>query len=144
MDPVRNPFAPGAGSPPPELSGRDDILDQARITLARIQQGRSQKSLLMVGLRGVGKTVLLNRIKQVAEKDGYIAELVEVPEKKDISSLLIPVLRKIFLRLDDFSKASIQVKRAFRILKSFMQSVKFSYKSHQPYPFVNILRKESM
>ena len=71
MDPVRNPFVPGAGTPPPELSGREDILERARVTLARIQQGRSAKSFLLVGLRGVGKTVLLNKIQEMAEDSKY-------------------------------------------------------------------------
>ena len=62
MDPIRNPFVPGAGTPPPELAGRADILEKARITLARIHRGLASKSFMLIGLRGVGKTVLLNRI----------------------------------------------------------------------------------
>jgi hypothetical protein len=54
MNLVQNPFAPGAGSPPPALVGRKAILDHAQIALARIKIGRSEKSLLLVGLRGVG------------------------------------------------------------------------------------------
>ena len=127
MDPVRNPFAPGAGSPPPELSGRDEIIEKARVTLARIRQGRSEKSLLLVGLRGVGKTVLLNQIRKTAEQDGYLAEIIEVPEQKRIADLLIPVLRKILLRLDDVANVSSKVKHAFQVLRSFMSTVKFSY-----------------
>ena len=59
MDPIRNPYAPGAGTPPPELAGRDEIREAARIALERIRIGRSGKSLMLVGLRGAGKTVLL-------------------------------------------------------------------------------------
>jgi hypothetical protein len=127
MDPIRNPFAPGAGTPPPELTGRDEILEKARITLARIRLKRSAKSLLLVGLRGVGKTVLLNRIRQVAESEGYLAELIEVPEQKNIAELLVPSLRKILLRLDDFRNVSDKVKRAIRTLKSFVGAVKLKY-----------------
>jgi Cdc6-like AAA superfamily ATPase len=66
MDPIKNPFSPGAGSPPPELVGRDPILEQARILLGRIKKKRPEKSLLLTGLRGVGKTVLLNEIERQA------------------------------------------------------------------------------
>jgi Cdc6-like AAA superfamily ATPase len=64
MDPIKNPFSPGAGSPPPELVGRNPVLAQARILLGRVRLGRAEKSMLLTGLRGVGKTVLLNEIEQ--------------------------------------------------------------------------------
>jgi Cdc6-like AAA superfamily ATPase len=73
MDPVANPFAPGAGTPPPELAGRVNVLDSARIAVARIAEGRPAKSQILVGLRGVGKTVVLVRIKEMAEEIGYKA-----------------------------------------------------------------------
>jgi Cdc6-like AAA superfamily ATPase len=82
MDPVTNPYAPGAGSQPPELAGRDDILTRTRTTLARVQGGRSAKSFMLVGLRGVGKTVLLNKVESIAEEHDYIATMVETPENK--------------------------------------------------------------
>jgi hypothetical protein len=55
MGPIKNPFSPRAGSPPPELVGRDPILEQARVLLGRIKAGRSEKSTLLTGLRGVDK-----------------------------------------------------------------------------------------
>jgi hypothetical protein len=67
MDPVRNPFAPGAGTPPPELAGRDELREQVRVAIERVRGGRPTKSVLMVGLRGVGKTVLLDRMRDDAE-----------------------------------------------------------------------------
>ena len=67
MDPIKNPFSPGAGSPPPELVGRDPVLEQARVLLGRVKQKRSEKSMLLTGLRGVGKTVLLNEIERIAK-----------------------------------------------------------------------------
>jgi Cdc6-like AAA superfamily ATPase len=70
MDPIKNPFSPGAGSPPPELVGRDPILEQARILLGRVKQKRPEKSMLLTGLRGVGKTVLLNDIERIARNQG--------------------------------------------------------------------------
>lgn len=63
MDPIQNPFAPGAGTPPPELTGRDELLATVHVAMARICAGRHAKSVLMVGLRGVGKTVLLDRMR---------------------------------------------------------------------------------
>src|SRR6184192_3732141 len=71
MDPVKNPFSPGAGAPPPELVGREAILEQARVLLGRIKEKRPEKSILLTGLRGVGKTVLLNEIERLAAKTGY-------------------------------------------------------------------------
>ena len=70
MDPITNPFAPGAGTPPPELAGRDELRETVRIALERVRRGLPTKSVLMVGLRGVGKTVLLDRIREEAEETG--------------------------------------------------------------------------
>ena len=72
MDPVENPFAPGAGTRPPQLAGRDDLLAEARIALARISRGRHARSMILIGLRGVGKTVLLDRMRREAEADGLL------------------------------------------------------------------------
>src|ERR1700722_10726406 len=72
MDPIKNPFSPDAGSPPPELVGRDPILEQARVLLARVKQKRSEKSMMPTGLRGVGKTVLLNEIVACPPKPGPV------------------------------------------------------------------------
>lgn len=70
MDPINNPFSPGAGAPPPELVGRDPLLEQARVLLGRVKQKRPEKSMLLTGLRGVGKTVLLNDIERMAKTAG--------------------------------------------------------------------------
>ncbi len=82
MDPISNPFSPGAGSPPPELAGRDALLEQARILFGRVSRKKPEKSLLMMGLRGVGKTVLLNEMKRMAEHDAYRTIFVEASENK--------------------------------------------------------------
>ena len=126
MDPHRNPFSPGAGSPPPELSGRQQILQKAELALARLKNGKSEKSFLLVGLRGVGKTILLNEISKIAEKNGYHSILVEAYEKKPLSALLIPPLRQMLFQLDQGS-LSEKVKRGLRILKSFLNRVKVKY-----------------
>jgi AAA ATPase domain len=100
MDPRKNPYAPGAGTPPPELAGRDELIERAAIALDRIRVGRAARSLIMHGLRGVGKTVLLNRIETEAEARGLATVRVEAPEERSLPALLIPVLRVALLHLD--------------------------------------------
>ena len=92
MDKIKNPFSPGAGSPPPELAGRDGILEQARVLLGRVKAGRPEKSLLLTGLRGVGKTVLLNEMERMAQRDGFRTILVEAHGGKPLAVLLAPHL----------------------------------------------------
>lgn len=124
MDSLRNPFSPGVGFPPPELAGRKEILDKAMLALARIRRGRAEKSLILVGLRGVGKTVLLHRISEMAERDGYHALMIEAQEGKNLPQLLIPYLRTLLYSLDSEKALSSKVKRALRVLKSFSMHVK--------------------
>src|SRR5215470_5067565 len=90
MDAVRNPFAPGAGSQPPELAGRDDIISDAEIAVQRVLQGRHSQSQILLGLRGVGKTVLLNRIEEMAERHGHVTSFIEAPEDRPFADLLYP------------------------------------------------------
>src|ERR1700688_4308027 len=99
MNPRTNPYAPGAGTPPPELAGRDELIDRAAIALDRIRAGRPARSLILYGLRGVGKTVLLNRIHRDAEARGFYSVRIEAPEERSLPGLLIPVLRSTLIRL---------------------------------------------
>jgi hypothetical protein len=124
MDPIRNPFSPGAGNPPPELVGRFELLQRVQVSLERVRAGRYDKSLILIGLRGVGKTVLLNQIKQRADASGYKAILVEAHERKSLASLLLPPLRSVLFSLDSIKGNSDKVKRAFRVLRSFLNGVK--------------------
>lgn len=124
MDPLRNPFSPGAGNPPPELAGRDELLVQARVMLGRTKGGRYEQSLMLVGLRGVGKTVLLNRIRALAEEQGYGTAMVEATESRTLSELLIPALRQILIKLDMMENLSTKVKLGLRVLKSFAGALK--------------------
>src|ERR1035437_7587280 len=71
MDPIQNPYAPGAGQRPPELAGRDDQLRQFDVVLERIARGRPERSMVLTGLRGVGKTVLLNAMRSAAVRAGW-------------------------------------------------------------------------
>src|SRR4051794_20897034 len=124
MDPIENPFSPGAGSPPPELVGRDPILEQARILLGRTRQKRSEKSMLLTGLRGVGKTVLLNEIDRLAGADGYRTILVEALEDKSLGQLIAPHLRRLLFDLDRVAGAGDKAKRGLRVLRSFVGALK--------------------
>jgi Cdc6-like AAA superfamily ATPase len=105
MDPRINPYAPGAGTQPPELAGRDEIIEKAAIALDRLRNGLAARSLLMVGLRGVGKTVLLTRIAQETEARGFVVVTIESPERRSLPALLIPSLRLALLKLDRIAAA---------------------------------------
>ena len=126
MDEIRNPFSPGAGTPPPELAGRNVLLDRVKILLARVREGRPEKSVLLVGLRGVGKTVLLNELEILAEQAGYKTILVEAHDSKSLSALLAPPLRKLLLSLDRLSNVSDKTRRGLRVLKGFVNGVKLT------------------
>lgn len=126
MDPIKNPFSPGAGSPPPELVGRDPILEQARILLGRVQQKKPEKSMLLTGLRGVGKTVLLNEIKRMADGAGYRTISIEAHEGKALGSLIAPYLRSLLYDLDRVAGTGDKVKRGLAVLRSFIGALKLT------------------
>jgi hypothetical protein len=127
MNPMQNPFSPGAGSPPPELAGRGPLLEQARVTLGRVKAGRPERSFLLVGLRGVGKTVLLNKIRELASGFDYRAVLIEAHEGKPLAALLLPALRQVLISLDRMAQISQKAKRGLRVLKSFFDGLKLKY-----------------
>ena len=124
MDPRRNPYAPGAGTPPPELAGRAALIEDAGVALDRIRNGLAAKSMLMVGLRGVGKTVLLNRICHDARCRGFTPLLMEAPEDRSLPELLIPPLHAMLVRMNRIAAASNAVRRALRALAGFVSAVK--------------------
>jgi len=124
MNPLTNPFSPGAGNQPPELAGRSELLYKVEVLLARVKAGRSEQSMFMVGLRGVGKTVLLNRVREMAEEQGYQALLIEAHESKSLPLLLLPPLRQVLFALDRMQNISQKVKRGLRVLRSFIGGVK--------------------
>ena len=124
MDKIKNPFSPGAGSPPPELAGRDGVLEQARVLLGRVLAKRPEKSLLLTGLRGVGKTVLLNEIERMAKGLGYRTILVEAHEKKPLTVLLAPHLRRLLFELDRLAGTGNKVRRGMAVLKSFISAIR--------------------
>ncbi len=118
MDPLNNPFAPGAGTPPPALVGRDDLIGKYEIALQRTATGRPGKSIMPTGLRGVGKTVLLNRFERIARDRGFAAVLIEAPDTGGFKRLLAGRLRSVLFELDA-GTVSRAVKRALGALKSF-------------------------
>jgi hypothetical protein len=124
MDKIRNPFSPGAGSPPPELAGREGILEQAHVLFGRVQAKRPEKSLLLTGLRGVGKTVLLNEIERIAHAAGLRTILVEAHEGKPLSVLLAPHLRRLLFDLDRVKGTGDKVRRGLGVLRSFVGAIK--------------------
>lgn len=128
MDPVRNPYSPGAGSPPPELAGRDRVREQARIAMARIQIGNPAKSVLMVGLRGVGKTVLLDKIRQDADASGIQTIRVEAPEERSLPALLAPQLRLALLRMSRLEHGKAMAEKGLRALAGFAKALKVKFK----------------
>ncbi len=124
MNPELNPYAPGAGTRPPELAGRDAIIEQARIALARTRAGRHAKGQMLLGLRGVGKTVLLNRIDELADQEGCWTILIEAPEGRRLAELLIPPLRRLLIRMDRGERVTDLSRRALRTLLSFAGALK--------------------
>ena len=127
MDPIRNPYAPGAGTRPPEMVGRDDLRETARIAIERIRLGRPSKSIVMVGLRGVGKTVLLDRISEDAEASGVMALRIEAPEQRSLPSIIAPQLRTALIRLSNHQAVRAQAQRALRALAGFARALKVKY-----------------
>ena len=127
MDPVTNPFAPGAGSRPPALVGREDLEQAATVALKRIKAGRHAKSAMLLGLRGVGKTVLLVRVSEIAESEGYLTSLLEAPEDRRLAGLLVPRLRALLYKFSGVEKARILSNRALGALRNFASAFRVSY-----------------
>ncbi len=127
MDPISNPYAPGAGTPPPELAGRDDIRETIRIATERTRKGLPAKSVLMVGLRGVGKTVLLDRMRDDAEAAGIHTIRIEAPEGRSLPALIAPQLRLALLRLSRNEKAKDLARRGLKALAGFASALKVKY-----------------
>ena len=127
MNPIDNPYAPGAGTPPPELAGRDELREIVRIALERVRAGRPTKSIMMVGLRGVGKTVLLDRLREDAESAGIQTLRVEAPENRSLPAILSPQIRQAMLRLSRNEQAKEFAQRALRGLAGFAKALKLKY-----------------
>lgn len=121
-----NPYNPGAGVPPPELAGRDALIEDARVAIVRARGGRAAKSAIMLGLRGVGKTVLLNALEAIAEDNNCQTALIEIDPDKTLAQQLAPQLQHILHRLDRIKKAGADVQKAFGSLRAFASMFKAS------------------
>lgn len=127
MDPVRNPFAPGAGSRPPELAGRQLIIEDARVALERALLGKPSRSQMFLGLRGVGKTVLLNTVEAMARERGHLTSIIEAPESKSLGELLLPRVHQVLRKLSVTDHAKAKAHEAMRALRSFASVFKLEY-----------------
>ncbi len=121
MDPVRNPYAPGAGQRPPELAGRDGELDAFDVVLERVSRGRPERSVVLIGLRGVGKTVLLNAMRSAAVRRGWGTGKLEArPDsslRRPLASALHLAVRELGVGEDD--AAGAEAAHVLGVLKSF-------------------------
>ncbi len=127
MNPISNPYAPGAGTPPAELAGRDELRENIRISIERIRLRRPAKSIILVGLRGVGKTVLLDRIRDDAEASGIQTVRIEAPERRSLPALIAPQLRLALIRLSRNEQAKELANKALRGLAGFATALKVKY-----------------
>lgn len=127
MNPIRNPYTPGAGTPPSELAGRDELREKVRVCIERLRIGNTAKSVLMVGLRGVGKTVLLDQMRTDAEASGIHTIRVEAPENRSLPALLAPALRVALLRLSQIEAAKALAQKSLRALAGFAKALKFKF-----------------
>jgi hypothetical protein len=127
MDPIHNPFAPGAGTPPPQLAGRDELRETVRVAIERVRRGFPTKSVLMVGLRGVGKTVLLDQMRFDAEGAGVHTIRIEAPENRSLPAIIAPELRQALLKLSRNEKVKSLAQRGLKALAGFAKSLKLKY-----------------
>lgn len=127
MDPIHNPYAPGAGSPPPELAGRNSVRDRVRICIERLRFGKQTKSVMLVGLRGVGKTVLLDQMRHDAEALQIHTIRIEAPENRSLPAILVPQLRLALLRLSRIDAAKEYAIRGLRALTGFAKKLKVTF-----------------
>ncbi|WP_087690954.1 ATP-binding protein [Pandoraea sp. PE-S2R-1] len=127
MQITHNPFNPGAGTPPPTLSGRDDVRENLHNCIARLLLGRHANGQLLIGLRGVGKTVLLERLVHDAEQQGAITVHLEAPEFRSLPASLAKALRLALLRMNRIQSAKDAVIRGLRALAGFVSGLKLIY-----------------
>ena len=127
MDRLDNPFAPGAGTRPPELAGRDDVLDALEIAALKCQRGGPTRCIGLLGLRGVGKTVVLDRVRDDVEEHGLLSAMIEASEARSLPSLLAPELRRVLLELSGRQRRRAAARRAMRALAGFVSALKLRF-----------------
>jgi AAA ATPase domain len=127
MNPTINPFSPGAGTMPPELVGREPILEKARIVFERALNGLDARGMLLVGLRGVGKTVLLHEIERIAQELGGHVASIESPENRSLPAQLAPVLRALLIRISRKDAAKSWADKAMKALGGFVSGMQIKF-----------------
>jgi len=118
VDPIRNPYAPGAGQRPPELAGRDEQLDAFDVVLERVARGRPERSIVLTGLRGVGKTVLLNALRSAAVRAGWGTGKLEA---RPDQSLRRPLASAVHQAVRELGPAGGAGDHALGVVKAFAQ-----------------------
>lgn len=119
MDPIKNPFAPGAGAPPPALTGREKEIETFRVMIGRLGAGRPTKSMLLTGLRGAGKTVLLTTFRDTAESQKFITGSTEITHEMDFKATIARLARRAILALNPVEKIKGNAWKAAGVLKAF-------------------------
>ncbi|MHB0914164.1 MAG: ATP-binding protein [Thermoleophilia bacterium] len=119
MDPRKNPYAPGAGTKPPALVGRDEQIESFDVLLHRLENGYSEQSMIITGLRGVGKTVLLDEFREKAEARRWATIEWEVEKNSPFSSKIAALVRRALLQIAPKARWTERARRAASILKSF-------------------------
>jgi AAA ATPase domain len=119
VDPIKNPYTPGAGTRPSELAGRDQEIEDFKILLARLRAGRSDQSQIIIGLRGVGKTVLLNTFEDYAESAGYLTAFRELTQESSLSELLAKDVQRLLRELKLSKKIADTVRDGLSGLSAF-------------------------
>lgn len=123
VDAYRNPYTPGAGVRPSALTGRDEEIERFRVILGRLSRGRSEQSMAIHGLRGVGKTVLLNRFEQVAREAGWASAFREARRDEDFRAVLARALAHLIRTLERQGRASRVLDRLKAALTSFQATI---------------------
>lgn len=118
---MRNPFNPGAGSQPPLLVGRDRELESMEVAVRRLAIGRFERSMLLTGLRGVGKTVLLNEFGLIAQREGWVHVHLEATDDIRIAGAMAAMTRRALLEISATDRARERARRALGALRSFVK-----------------------
>ncbi len=119
MDPIKNPYTPGAGTRPGALAGRSEEIENFRVLLARLRDGRSEQSQIITGLRGVGKTVLLNSFEDHAEDADYLTAFRELTQETNLSELLAKDVQRLLRELKLSAKIARTVREGLSTLSAF-------------------------
>src|SRR6202050_363341 len=116
MDPIGNPYTPNAGSRPHELAGRAGELEQFRVRVGRLKRGATEQSMIIRGLRGVGKTVLLNAFEDRAESEGFLTYYHELTPDSSLIGEIARDVESALARLKLSARASKAVRGALEHL----------------------------